>query len=363
MKALAKAKAHPRASHVGATVRVTEERGFAEVVRMIESARGRALAAVNTELIDLYWSVGAYISRKLASAAWGESVVERLARYIAARHPEIKGFTRPNLFRMRQFYETYRRDKKVSALLRQLPWTHNLMILMRCKLAEEREFYLRLATREKWSSRELERQLQGALFERAVLSPPKVSAVLRQLHPQANEVLKDIYLLDFLDLPDAHSESDLHRGLVANLRRFLLELGRDFCFVGEEYLVQVGGKDFRLDLLFYHRMLQCLVAFELKVGEFQPEYLGKLGFLLEALDRDTRKPHERPSIGVLLCATKDDEVVEYALSRAVSPTLIAEYQISLPDKQLLRRKLHEFYQLAAPPAAAARARAPKRRLS
>jgi predicted nuclease of restriction endonuclease-like (RecB) superfamily len=207
---------------------------------------------------------------------------------------------------------------------------------------------LRLAVREKWGSRELERQLNGALFERAVLDPPKVSALLTQIHPAAEAAFKDTYLLDFLDLPEGHSESDLQRGLVANLKKFLIELGRDFAFVGEQYLLQVGGRDFRLDLLFYHRELQCLVAFDLKIEEFQPEHLGKLEFYLEALDRDMRKPRERPSIGVLLCATKDDEVVEYALSRSVSPALIAEYQTHLPDKKLLQRKLHEFYQLALP---------------
>jgi predicted nuclease of restriction endonuclease-like (RecB) superfamily len=222
------------------------------------------------------------------------------------------------------------------------------MILSRCKREEEREFYLRLSIREKWPSRELERQLKGALFERTILSPPKVSALLTQIHPAAETIFKDTYLLDFLDLPEAHSEADLQAGLVANLKKFLLELGRDFSFVGEQYLLQVGGKDFRLDLLFYHRGLQCLVAFDLKIDEFRPEYLGKMEFYLEALDRDVKKPHERPSIGVLLCATKDHEVVEYALARSVSPALIAEYQTALPDKQLLRRKLHEFYQLALP---------------
>jgi len=324
---------------------------FREVVGLIQSARARAMQAVNTELIDLYWQVGEYISRKLKTAAWGEGVVDQLARFIARQHPEIKGFTRASLFRMRQFYDTYRRETKVAALLRQLPWTHNLLILSKSKRAEEREFYLRLAVREKWGSRELERQLNGALFERVILAPPKVSPLVRQIHAAAETVFKDTYLLDFLDLPEGHSESDLQRGLVANLKKFLNELGRDFAFVGEQYLLQVGGKDFRLDLLFYHRVLQCLVAFDLKIEEFQPEHLGKLEFYLEALDRDVRKPHERPSIGVLLCATKDSEVVEYALSRSASPALIAEYQTRLPDKKLLQRKLHEFYQLALPTAA------------
>jgi predicted nuclease of restriction endonuclease-like (RecB) superfamily len=325
---------------------VSQETAFREVVGLIQQARGRAYQAVNTALIDLYWQVGEYISRKLETAVWGEGVVDELARYIAQRHPDWRGFARPNLFRMRQFYETYRNETKVSALLRQLPWTHNVLILGKCRRAEEREFYLRLAAQERWSSRELERQLNGALFERAILNPPKVAPLVRQLHPTAENIFKDTYLFDFLDLPAGHSEADLQAGLVANLKRFLLELGRDFAFVGEQYIVQVGKKDFLLDLLFFHRGLQCLVAFELKIDEFKPEYLGKLEFYLEALDRDVRKPHERPSIGVLLCASKDNEVVEYALSRAVSPALIAEYQTRLPDRKLLQAKLHEFYELA-----------------
>jgi hypothetical protein len=166
------------------------------------------------------------------------------------------------------------------------------------------------------------------------------------LHPDASSVFRDAYLVDFLDLPAAHSEADLQRGLMANLRQFLLELGSDFTFIGEQYRLQVGGRDFFVDLLFYHRGLTCLVAFELKVEQFEPADLGQLEFYLEALDRDVKKPHERPSIGVLLCATKDHEVVEYALSRAVSPALVAEYQTRLPEKKFLQAKLHEFYELA-----------------
>ena len=321
---------------------------FREIVGLIQSARRRAFQAVNTELIGLYWRVGEYISGKLATAAWGEGVVDELARYIAQEQPDIKGFTRRNLFRMRQLFETYRGEPIVSPLVTQLPWSHNLLILSQCKRAEEREFYLRMAINEKWSSRELERQLDGALFERTVLSKPKVSALLTQLHPAAETIFKDTYLLDFLELPVDHSERDLQRALVKNLKQFLIELGPDFCFAGEELRLQVGGQDFYLDLLFYHRSLQCLVAFELKITKFEPEHLGKLTFYLEALDRDVKKPHERPSIGVLLCASKDKEVVEYALSRALSPALIAEYQTRLPAKKLLQRKLHEFYQLAMP---------------
>lgn len=316
---------------------------FNEVLALIRSARQQAVQAVNTQLIDLYWQVGGYISRKMEKAEWGDSVISQLAEHLAQTQPGLRGFTRPNLFRMRQFYDTYRGDSIVSPLVRQLPWTHNMIVLSQSKHPQEREFYLRMAIQEKWSKRELERQLKAALFERSVTQPAKASAVLKQTHPAALEIFRDAYMVEFLDLPGVHAETDLHQGLLGRLKEFLIELGRDFCFVGSEYPVQVGGRDFALDLLFFHRGLNCLVAIELKVGRFEPEYLGKLNFYLEALDRGVRKPHENPAIGVLLCASKEDEVVEYALNRSLSAALIAEYQVQLPDKQLLQAKLHEFY--------------------
>lgn len=325
-----------------------EQTAFGEVLALIQSARARAYQAVNTELVGLYWQVGEYISRKLASAEWGDGVVDSLAQYLAETQPGLQGFTRPNLFRMRQFYESYTDSEKVSPLVRQLPWTHHLLILSHAKLAEEREFYIRLSIHERWSKRELERQLKSGRFAKTVLSPVKVSPAVTQLHPKAAEVFRDSYTLEFLGLPMEHSEADLHGALIRNLGRFLTELGRDFCYVGSEFPLQVGGQDFALDLLFFHRGLNCLVAIELKAIRFEPEHLGKLNFYLEALDRDHRKPHENPSIGLLLCATKDDEVVEYALSRSLSPAMIAEYETMLPDKKLLLAKLHEFYQMLTP---------------
>lgn len=324
-----------------------EQAGFSEVLALIQSARNRAYQAVNTELVGLYWQVGEYISRKISSAEWGDGVVDELARYLAETQPGLRGFTRPNLFRMRQFYEAYCTDEKVSPLVRQLPWTHHLLILSHTKRTEEREFYIRLSIHERWSKRELERQLQSGRFAKTVLSPVKVSPAVTQLHPDAAEVFRDSYTLEFLGLPMEHSEADLHGALIRNLGRFLTELGRDFCYVGSEFPLQVGGQDFALDLLFFHRGLNCLVAIELKAVRFEPEHLGKLNFYLEALDRDHKKPHENPSIGLLLCATKDNEVVEYALSRSLSPAMIAEYETKLPDKKLLQAKLHEFYQMLA----------------
>lgn len=347
-KSAPKMKSNAKADSVKRASAAPIQESFAEVVGLIEQSRQRAYQAVNTELVGLYWQVGKYIRGKLEAAEWGEGVVDQLAQYLAQTQPGLRGFTRPNLFRMRQFYEIYRNDQIVSPLVRQLPWTHNLIILGQSKHPEEREFYLRMAIKERWSKRDLERQFRLAAFERAVLSPPKVSPLVRQIHPSAASVFKDSYVVEFLNLPEEHREPDLHRGLLARLKAFLIELGRDFCFVGSEYPVQVGRRDFAIDLLFFHRGLNCLVAIELKVGRFEPEYLGKLEFYLETLDRDHRKPHENPAIGVLLCASKDSEVVEYALSRSLSPALIAEYQTMLPDKKMFAAKLHEFYALNAP---------------
>lgn len=327
------------------SVSLSEEEIFAEVVEMIRSARQQALAAVNTALIDLYWKLGETISHRITSDGWGKGTVNSLSSYIMEHNPGIRGFSAQNLWRMRQFFETYKDYPELSTMLRELPWSSNLHILSKAKMIEEREFYLRMAIQHRWSVREVARQIDSSLFERSVLNPPKLSTVLREMHPDAENVFRDAYVVEFLELPEGHLEADLHKSLVNNLRHFLKELGHEFCFIGNEFPLQVGGRDFSLDMLFFHRGLNCLVAIELKIGEFQPEHLGKLEFYLEALDRDIRKSHESPSVGMLLCASKDNEVVEYALCRSLSPALVSEYQIQLPDKELLQAKLHEFYTL------------------
>ena len=319
---------------------------FADVLGHIQQTRQRVFAQANTALIDLYWRIGQTLSHKVAQGGWGKGVVTELARYIAHADPTIKGFSDKNLWRMKQFYEAYQGDEKLSPLVRELPWTHNTTIFSRCKSPEERRFYLALCQQEKYTSRELERQIDASSFERATLSPPKLSAALRVLQPVVGaglgEVFKDRYVLEFLGLPEPHSENDLKRALVQHMKAFVLELGKDFLFVGEEFRLQVGNQDFFIDLLFYHRGLSALVAFELKVGQFKPEHMGQLNFYLEALDRDVKKPQENPSIGVLLCRDKDDEVVEYALSRNLSPALVAQYQLQLPDKKLIAARMHEL---------------------
>ena len=353
MKKKAAKKVSPAVTQIVAPVvrelaKITDVAAFSEVLQLIQSAKQKVYQAVNTELITLYWQVGEYIYRKIASDGWGKGTIQNLGAYLQKAQPGIRGFSPQNIWRMRQFYEAYRVQPILSPLVRELPWTHHMIILSRAKMEEEREFYIRLAIREKWGKRELERQFNTSRFERTILNPIKLSPALRQLHPQAAEFFKDIYTLEFLGLPTEHSEADLEGALLRNLGRFITELGRDFCFIGSQYPIQVGGEDFALDLLFFHRGMNCLVAIELKIREFRPEDLGKINFYLEALDRDYRKPHENPAVGLLLCATKDTEVVEYCLSRSLSPAMIAEYETMLPDKELLKSKLHEFYQLCAP---------------
>ena len=317
------------------------QQDFSDILKQIQESRHKVLSHINTALIDLYWQIGQIVSHKVNGQAWGKGVVRELATYIQRHDPEIKGFSDKNIWRMKQFYETYMGNAKLAALVRELPWTQNTIIFARCKSGEEREYYLNMCIRERYSSRELERQISSSYFERAMLGNLKLSAVLRVL-PNINNTLKDNYVLEFLGLPVKHEEHHLQKALIHNMKQFILELGRDFIFVGEEFRLQVGNQDFFIDLLFFHRGLSALVAFELKIGKFSPEHIGQLNFYLEALDRDVKKPHENPSIGVLLCRDKDEEVVEYTLSRNLSPTMVAQYEIQLPDKKLIQEKLHEL---------------------
>ena len=228
----------------------------------------------------------------------------------------------------------------VSAVLTQISWTNHLVIMSKAKTMEERHFYIALCIKEAYSSRELERQIESGYYERYMLSKEK-------LLPEPIKGLKensflDSYVIEFLDLPKNFKESDLRKGLIQNMKDFILEAGKDFTFIDEEYRVQVGGEDFRIDLLFFHRGLQCLVAVELKIGKFKPEYISKMDFYLEALDRQKKKENENPSVGMILCTSKDDEVVEYAMSRTLSPMMVAEYKLQVPDKAILQKKLQEL---------------------
>ncbi|MFI3326563.1 MAG: PDDEXK nuclease domain-containing protein [Clostridia bacterium] len=321
-----------------------ENKDFCKIIELIEKSRENALRKVNEELIMRYWNVGKFLSNEIQNHNFGESYIDGIAKEIKENYPEIKGFNRRGLYRMKQFYETYKDNEFVSTLLTQISWSQHLAILSSSKSDEERQFYLNLSIKERYSVRELQRQIDSGYFQRYMLSKEKVGplAVPEKIK---NEFL-DSYVLEFLDLPETFSEHDFQKAIIQNIKKFILEFGKDFTFIGEEYKVQVGGHDYFIDLLFYHRGLACLVAFELKIGAFKPEYIGKVNFYLEALDREHKKEHENPSVGVVLCSSKDDEVVEFAISRSLSPTLIAEYQTKLIDKDLLKQKLHEFSLLA-----------------
>lgn len=318
------------------------DRTFIEISQIIENARENAYRKVNEELILMYQKVGKFLSEKSKEVSYGDKYVDSLANYIQKQFPGIKGFNRRGLYRMKQFYETYAGNENVSPLVTQLSWTNHLLIMSGSKNDEEREFYIRLAIKERYSKRQLERQMDSGYYERYMLSKKKL--LPEPLKSQQNPFL-DSYVVEFLNLPDTFHENDFRKALVKGMRDFILELGKDFTFVGEEYPIQVGGEDYRIDLLFFHRNLHCLVAMELKVGKFKPEYVSKMDFYLEGLDRQVRKPEENPSVGLLLCASKNDEVVEYAMSRTLSPMMIAEYQLQLPDKDVLRKKLQELSNL------------------
>ena len=312
---------------------------------------------MNAELVLLYFNVGNIVSDKVAAGVWGENTVDDLANFIEQQYPGLKGFNRRGLYRMKQFFEAYtalefvsplatqlQKTEKgtlkfVTTLVTQLSWTHHLLILSKTKTVEEKLFYIHAGINEKLSKRELERQLNSAVFERTLLANQKASTLLTQL-PQ--NLFKDPYIFEFLDLPDGHSEKDLEKALILNLQKFILEIGKGFTYMGNQYRLQVGNKDYYTDLLFYHRDLQCLVLFELKIQEFEPEFLGKLNFYLEALDRDVKRPFENNSVGVLLCKGKDTEVVEYAMARNTSPAMIADYETKLIPKNVLANKLHQL---------------------
>lgn len=313
---------------------------FDEIVAIIEQARQKAFRAVNRELIEMYWQIGQYISEKVKSNAWGKSIVTEFASFVQSKYVGIKGFSAQNIWRMKQFYETYAGNEKLSTLSRELTWSNNVLIMVSAKTAEAQEFYMNLAIKNNYSARELERQLDSMLFERTMISN-QVNQLQLAKHEELAS-LRDSYVLEFLDIPDSHSELDLQKAITANIKDFILEFGKDLSFIGQKYRIQVGNTDFFVDLLFYNRELQCLVAIELKTEKFKPEHLGQLEFYLEALDRDVRKPNENPSIGLILCASKDETVVEYALNRSMSPALVAEYKLHLPDKTILENKLREL---------------------
>lgn len=315
------------------------------IVRKIEESKHRAITSVNRLLIDLYWFIGKTICELQGKAKWGEGVVEKLSEDLRVRYPTQTGFSPRNLWDMKRFYLTYKNHPKLRPLVAEISWTNHLLILNRTHSPEEKIFYLKATIKERWSKRELERQLDSALFERFMLSkrPEKVFeskslAKMEGIHGH----LRDHYVLEFLDLSEIHSEAQLRKAILHNLRDFFLEFGKNLTFVGEEYPMEVDGEEFKVDLLFYHRELKCLVAVELKIGNFMPEYVGKMQFYLAALDEKIKLSDENPSIGLILCRTRKTGIVRLALSRAVSLIKVSAYETKLPNKALIKKKLETY---------------------
>ena len=320
-----------------------------DIVNLIEKHRENAYRKINEELVTMYYEIGKYLSEKVESEKWGSKVIDNIAKSISEKYPSLKGFDRRGLYRMMQFYDTYKNNEIVSTLLSQISWSNNLAILSGTKTMEEKEFYLRMCIKNNYSARELNRQLSSGYFYRYILSKDNkdlesTTKTINEDDIPATRIL-DQYSLEFLDLPNNYSEKDLRKSIVSNLKDFILEIGKDFAFVGEEYRIQVGDTDFYIDLLFYNMCLKCLVAFELKVGKFEPEYVSKMNFYLEALDRQEKREADNPSIGVILCSEKNQAIVEYAMSRNISPLLVSKYSTSLIDITLLQNKVIELRKL------------------
>ena len=375
-------------------VNVPMEQQFGEVIDIILQHKSRATKAVNDELLLTAWHVGGYVSAKLKSEEWGSKVVTQLSEYIRSNRPDIKGYSRRSIYNMVMFYEEYssetfyatvqkylssefvqsasaqievhskRTSQEVTAIVqpvvaqfiqpmaRQMPkilelttFTNHIEILCRCKSNEERLFYILYANKEHLAKREMQRCISNQTYAALLSSKSNISKGLLEAYPNAPVMFKDTLFVDFLNLPKKHSESKLRKGLVEHMKQFILELGKDFIFMDQEYKLNVGASTYKADLLFYHRGLQALVAVELKKTKFHPRDLGQLEFYLEALDRDVKRSNENPSIGIVLCPEADHVVVEYAMSRSMSPTMIAEYKRILIPQERMQQQLNEFCDL------------------
>ena len=321
---------------------------FSPILQIIKEHRQNAYVKINEELVTMYYELGEFLSKKIEKEKWGSKTIELISKNIIAHYPNAKGFNRAGLYRMIQFYETYRDNVIVSPLVTQLSWTNNLLIMQGTKSMEEKEFYIRLCIKNNYSKRELQRQISSKYYERYLLSNGNALESTEPIvgeEDEPNTKLLDVYSLEFLDLPNNYKEKDLKQAIVNNLKDFILEIGKDFTFIEQEHRINIGGEDFYIDLLFYNRTYSCLVAIELKVGKFQPEYVSKMDFYLAALDKFEKKDNENPSVGIILCTSKNDSVVELATSRTLSPTAISTYSTKLIDTKALQSKLIEYREL------------------
>jgi predicted nuclease of restriction endonuclease-like (RecB) superfamily len=313
---------------------------FMELKERIHKAQYAALKAVNKELIALYWDIGKSIVGRQEALGWGKSVVETLARDLQNEFPGIHGFSSANLWRIRNFYLAYCNSEKLAPLVREISWTKNVIIMERCKDELQREFYLKVTKKFGWTKDVLTNQLEAGAFERFMANQTNFDkAVPVKYRHQAKLAVKDEYTFDFLEMVEEHSEQELERALVDNVRKFLVEMGGYFAFMGNQYRLEIDGAEFFIDLLLYHRQLRCLVAIELKVGSFKPEYAGKMQFYLAALNDKMRLPDENPSIGIILCKEKNRTFVEYALRDSNKPIGVSTYNFSTRLPRELKRYL------------------------
>ena len=370
---------------------LSQEQQFDEVINIILQHQSRASRAVNEETLLMAWNVGGYVSHKLKSEEWGSKVVAQLSEYIRTKQPKLKGYSRSSVYNMVLFYEEYSSEKFLSTASRYLSkefaqtktaqiddntfaqddqrtadlpvqivqprigqfpklltlttLTNHIEILCRCKSSEERLFYILYAHKEHLVKRELQRSIANQTYTTLLGDKKNMSKGLLQTYPNSPVIFKDTLFVDFLGLPQKHSETRLKKGLIEHMKQFILELGKDFIFMDQEYNLNVGASTFKADLLFFHRGLQALIAVELKKTKFHPRDLGQLEFYLEALDRNVKRSNENPSIGILLCPDADKIVVEYAMSRSMSPTLITEYKRILIPQERMQEQLNEYCDL------------------
>lgn len=306
-----------------------------EIKEKIRSSQYEAMKTLNTALITLYWEIGEEIFHQQQEKGWGKSIVEVLAGELKKEFPDVKGFSARNLWNMRNFYTTYNGDLKLQPMVAEISWTKNLIIMEKCKDAQEREFYIRMTKRYGWTKDVLANQIGNHSYEKYLLNQTNFDeTVPEQYQGQAKLAVKDEYVFDFMEMGDMHSEYELKHGLVRHVQEFLSEMGGMFAFIGSEYHLTVGGDSFYIDLLLFHRKLKCLVAVELKIGSFVPEYAGKIQFYLAALDEQEKLEGENPSIGIIICREKNRTVVEYALRSANRPIGVATYRVlnALPEE-------------------------------
>ena len=310
---------------------------FSTIKERIRDARYKALKAVNKEQIRLYWDIGKMITEKQEALGWGKSVVEQLSKDLQNEFSGIKGFSVQNLWYMRKFYMEYCNNEKLQPLVGEISWTHNILIMSKCKDDLEREFYIRMTKKYGWTKNILIHQIEGNAYALYLTGQTNFEKTLPEKYrSQAILSLKDEYKFDFLNLSDQYSERELELALINNIRQFLIEMGGDYCFVGNQYPLPVSDNNknpYSIDLLLYHRGLQCLVAIDLKIGDFKPEHAGKMQFYLSVLNDKVKKDNENPAIGIVVCKTKNRTIVEYALQSSTQPIGVATYTLTnhLPD--------------------------------